>query len=510
MLTAKQIIYNDDGWSSYMRYPAPMSPEDILRVTVEPVAGTAVSVYQFCALGGHAVNYRSRFLPRVGDVMERIDTLHVWRMRRTLEHLDSLGTDPLRIISEGCHRRGLACQFSLRMNDTHHTFVLPDGSPYFPELMSPWFSEHPELLLPSGQLDYAHPDVHAYRLAQVTEVLDSYDIDGVDLDFTRFRPWFREGEEETGRPSMTQLVTRLRELTSRRGKTLSARLEYDPEASVRSGLDVELWLANGLLDQVTLGGVGDQTPDAPAGWFIQRAHAAGCRVYPGMEGQLHWLSGPGSGGTGLRAGNGVVDGFGPPSIEYMRAVTAVHYMDGADGVSLFNFTCADGRFDLRALTELGDEAALQCADKQYVVAVWPWDAQIFQQPWESRVRLEPGDRRATLHLRLADDPASWGSRVPEAALTLDWMGLNRRDDVAVLLNGAELRPIGERYNHWDHGCWDDLLRYDVPAGSLRSGENELAVERRATYEGFAGAIQVRRCVLDVRYPKGFAPGVGRV
>jgi len=52
----KHLIYNDDGWSSYMRYPAPMWPEDVVAATVGPVLGTAVSHYQFCSLGGHAVN----------------------------------------------------------------------------------------------------------------------------------------------------------------------------------------------------------------------------------------------------------------------------------------------------------------------------------------------------------------------------------------------------------------------------------------------------------------------
>lgn len=505
----KQLIYNDDGWSSYMRYPAPMSPEDVLRVTVEPVAGTAVSVYQFCALGGHAVNYRSSFLPCIGDEMDRIDTMHVWRMRRTLGHLAAMGTDPLRIVSEGCHEASLACQFSLRMNDTHHTFRLPDGSPYFPELSSPWFAEHPEAVLPSGQLDYTHPDVQTYRLAQVMEVLDNYDVDGIDLDFTRFRPWFVSGKEDAGRPLMTELVTRLRELTASRGKTLSARLEYDPRASMDSGLDVERWLAEGLLDQITLGGVGDHTPDAPAGWFIERAHKTGCRVYPGMEGQLHWLSGPGSGGTGLRPGNGVLDGYGPPSLPYMRAVAAVHYMDGADGVSLFNFTCADGPFALQALTELGSPEALALADKQYVVAVWPWDAQIFQQPWESRLRLEPGQDRASLTLRLADAPGPL-SREPEVWLMLDWMGLNRSDDIAVSINGIDLDPSVGGYNHWDHGCWNDMLHYEVPAAALWQGDNELLIARQVANEGFEGAIQLRRCVLEVTYSRGYAPGVGLV
>jgi hypothetical protein len=54
--------------------------------------------------------------------MPAVDTLHVWRMRETLRNLDRLGTDPLRIVSDACRANGIACQFSLRMNDRHHTY----------------------------------------------------------------------------------------------------------------------------------------------------------------------------------------------------------------------------------------------------------------------------------------------------------------------------------------------------------------------------------------------------
>ena len=116
---------------------------------------------------------------------------------------------------------------------------------------------------------------------------------------------------------MTGLVRELRERTWQAGKTLSARFEYDPESCTASGLDVERWLSDGLLDQITLGGVGDHTPDAPADWWIGRAQARGCKVYPGIEGQLHWVPSCGGGGTGLHPGNGVADGYGPPTIAYM-------------------------------------------------------------------------------------------------------------------------------------------------------------------------------------------------
>ena len=502
------IIYNDDGWSSYMRYPSPMSPEEVVAVTVAPVAGTGVKVYQFCALGGHAVNYNSAFLPRVGEMITDMETLHVWRMRETLRHLESLGTDPLQIVSQACHNNGLACQFSLRMNDRHHTYRHGDGSWYFPELLSPWLDANPHLLLDDRALDYTKDEVADYRLHQIQEVLDRYDVDGIDLDFTRFKPWFRPGEETYGRPKMTALVRELHLRTCKQGKTLSARFEYDPQACISSGLDVEAWLAEGLLDQVTLGGVGDHTPDAPSDWWVGRAHASGCRVFPGIEGQLHWCPGSGGGGGGLHPGDGVTDGFGPPSIEYMRAVAANHYRASADGISLFNFTCADGPFARAALGELAQPALLEGKDKQYVAAMWPWDAQIFYEPWSSALFLEPDQFEARWELQLADDfdLQRLHGRAFSAVLTLEWKGLNRIADIEVRLNDASLAWNGYEYNHYDHGCWNDIVQYSVPSSALRQGANQLSLHRLGITPGFAGRSELRKCVLDLKFIPTITPG----
>lgn len=507
----KSIIYNDDGWSSYMRYPAPMSPEDIVRVTLQPVTNTNVSVYQFCSLGGHAVNYNSSFLPRVGETMESIDTMHVWRMRETLRYLDSLGTDPLSIVSNACHQRNIACQFSLRMNDAHHTYTRSDGSLYFPELYSPWFDAHPEALLENRQLDYAHSDVHTYRIAQITEVLEKYNIDGIDLDFTRFKPFFKPGLAEAGMPAMTELLCKLRELTGRYNKTLSARFEYSPASCIESGLDVENWLNMGLLNQITLGGIGDHTPDAPSIWWTEHAHPHGCKVFPGIEGQLHWLANSGGGGIGIRPGDGADDGYGPPSIEYMRAVASVHYMNDADGLSMFNFTCADGPFPRSAFVELADPEAMKFKDKQYVGTMWEYDAQIYGMlNWNSRFRLDPNADSAIYEIRIADDmeQAAQCNISPDAVLTLDIMGINTLEDIQITVNGIKVHWNGYRYNHYDCGCWNDVLKYNVPQGALHLGTNQLEIRRLKRYEGFVGPIEIRKLICNIRYPESFMPGTG--
>jgi len=509
----KTIIYNDDGWSSYMRYPAPMSVDDILRITLLPVTNTSVSVYQFCSLGGHAVNYNSAFLPRVGETLDSVDTMHVWRMRETLRYLDSIGTDPLEIITNACHQSNIACQFSLRMNDAHHTYTRPDGSLYFPELYSPWLDAHSEALLENGQLDYSHQDVFDYRIQQITEILSKYEVDGIDLDFTRFKPFFKSDEIESGMPKLSELVHQLRNLTNQYGKTLSARFEYEPESCIASGLEVEKWLASGYFDQITLGGVGDHTPDASSKCWAEHAHPAGCKVYPGIEGQLHWLSNSGGGGTGTHNGNGVEDGYGPPSMEYMRAVASVHYMNDADGISLFNFSCADGLFPLEAFTELADPKLMELRNKQYVGAMWASDAQIYcATSWVSRFKLGNGEDSAEYNMEISDDIYKTCNKKirPACLLIMDFMGLNRIDDIAVSINETPVLWNGNRYNHYDCGCWNDTLQFNVPCDALHKGSNIIRIVRNRVYEGFAGTIEVRKLVLSINYPQSFAPGIGVV
>jgi len=504
---SKTLIMNDDGWSSYMRYAAPMSAEDIVAVTVGPLVGTAVKVYQFCSLGGHAVNYNSAFLPRVGEMMENVDTMHVWRMRETLRHLEKLGTDPLEIVTDACHQHGMACQFSLRMNDRHHCYKRDDDTWWFPELLSPWLDEHPELLLADRALDYSKPAVHEYRIRQIREILESYDVDGIDLNFARFKPWFRTGEEKAGMPLLTQLVRDLSELVRGAGRTLSAHFEYDPNSCKDSGLDVETILSEGLLDQITLGGVGDHTPSAPSDWWVERAHKTGCKVCPGVEGQLHWIPGCGGGGMGTGSGKGVVDGYGPPSIEYVRAVAANHYQSGADGMCFFNFTCADGPYDTNMFTELASPELLENKSKQYVVAVWPWDSQIaYHSHWTSSICMKAGEESACFRIRIAERFAGGHGGKPSAVLTLDVKGLNRIGDVEILINNTVIEWTGYHYNHFEDGCWNDILKFDVPIAALRDGDNVLELRRKTVPEGFAGNIEARKCILEIDYPMSFAPG----
>ena len=165
-----------------------------------------------------------------------------------------------------------------------------------------------------------------------------------------------------------------------------------------------------------------------------------------------------------------------------------------------------GPWPRAAFTELADPEMLRRKDKQYVAAVWPWDAQIFGAEWTSRFRIDPGQRAASYPLILADSFDSSYSSRPSAVLTLDLMGLNRLSDVEVGINGTPLQWNGVHYNHYDHGWWNDVVRFDAPASALRSGRNTIELRRLKDNSGFEGAVEVRKCILDLEYPDTFAPG----
>ena len=510
----KTLIYNDDGWSTYMRYPAPMSPEDIIKVTVLPLVNTGVKIFEFGALGSHAVNYRSGFLPLVGDWMEqksRIDKIHVWRIRATLEHLVRMGTDPLQIVADACHTYGIKCHYTLRMNDGHHTYTQPDGSPAYPELCSDWLEQNSHLRLPIGRLNYAEAAVREYRLSQIDDVLERYPVDGFDLDFTRKRPWFPAGAEEQGRSLMSDLVRRISDRVRRAGRSFSARFEHDYDLMIKSGLDIEGWLRDGLFDHISVGTLGDMWPDPPIGWWVERAHARNCKVFPQIEGQVFVLKTTCGGGTSTRpATDGVHEGYGPPTIEYMRAYASRAYQLGADGICLFNITCADGVTPRSAFTELADPASLKFKPKQYVLAPWyPADEmRIYWSLFLSHVRLDPGQTEVARSFLIADDMEEARRLDLErpSLLTLEMKNLNRASDVDFILNGVKLNWNGFLYNHFDHHCWIDVLQFEIPVGCLRQGENRLVLKRTQENPKFAGPVELRKFILDQNFATSFVPG----
>jgi len=107
----------------------------------------------------------------------------------------------------------------------------------------------------SCALDYAHAEVRAHVLKLIRELLDRYDMDGLELDFMREPYLFSEGAERAGGNILTDWLTReVRPLVNTAADKaghpirLGARVPSDPDTAAALGFEVASWLKTGLFD----------------------------------------------------------------------------------------------------------------------------------------------------------------------------------------------------------------------------------------------------------------------
>jgi len=95
-------------------------------------------------------------------------------------------TDPLRDCVEACHRYGMECWAWVTVYDSMY-YAPPEE----------FFQQHPEYTWVSrdgsdhipGVPCYAYPEVREYRLAQMRELAEGYEIDGIYLSMRSHSPW---------------------------------------------------------------------------------------------------------------------------------------------------------------------------------------------------------------------------------------------------------------------------------------------------------------------------------
>ena len=224
---ARQVIYNDDSQGVHEADPA--TAEADLRAWVDkPLSQISIDTYAWCIAFPDIVMHNSK----VGEVYGRRFGEPPDQTAQVIAELHRQGTDVLRVVVDQAHRRDVEVVASMRMNDTHHRQPDPT-SPGVPQLLL----DHHEYAIrrhdgiPETALDYGFPEVRDYRLAILRELAESYDIDGLELDFVRWGKHFAREEAPFKVDIVTEFVGQVRgaldEAARRRGlkyRAGSARL----------------------------------------------------------------------------------------------------------------------------------------------------------------------------------------------------------------------------------------------------------------------------------------------
>ncbi len=487
----RRLILDDDGDLVYDPEAA-RGAEAFLGLRLRPILGTPVDSIAWCIMWG---------------IAQGPGQTRYWQTQQQNRPLNEAIHDPTPVMVEGIHRRGLEVFGSIRMNDTHDAFGMPEGKLVYPPKV-----DHPEWLLGEQSqkgspfttleaamwsgLNFALPEVREDRLWWVRHSAENYDLDGIDLNFFRMPWYFKPGEEEAGAPLMNDLVQGahrvVRKVSESRQRPLllGVRVPGTLQACNRIGLDVETWLKQGWVDRMLIGG-GYTVFTNPARELVNLGHRHDVPVYPCIN-------------CGLKV-------FG--SDETMRGAAANIFSAGADGIYLWNYhyrqvpMLAYGRPVPDAyglLEDIQSASSLKFRDKRfgvdYIQDIGPYA--IASHPGQLPLELSRGNPgpAAVVELPVGDDlEAAGGVDRPGAVrLALDVEGLNRGERIAARLNGGELaleavEPAGA-------DAPEDLKRLGCPvqAAMVRQGMNRLEVRVQKGGRGGDG-LRLRGAWLTVRY-----------
>jgi hypothetical protein len=375
------------------------------------------------------------------------------------------------------HQHGIEVFWSMRMNDTH------DGSrtDYGPVMFraNRLKQEHPEWLIGSKEspprygawsaVDYGVPEVRDLAFRYCAEVCQNYQVNGIELDFFRHAFFFKCsgrgepcGEKELSQ--MTALIRRIRAMTEEVGRKrnrpilLAVRLPDSTEYCRLIGLDLERWLAEGLLDLMIVSGY---TQLNPWEYSVELGHRYGVKVYPSLDE-------PRVRDDSARKLRGTLAAYRGRALNVWSA--------GADGVYLFNF------FDPDSLLwrELGDPATLRKLERSYFASVRgagsvPVPHQKFihvptLNP-AGPVSIAPG-KPGRVEFRVGEE-FTGGSEPGRIRLRLRFKSAPEAGRFRTLLNQQSL-PSGT--------IRDDWLEFRLNAKALRPGVNVLTVSCPASRE----------------------------
>lgn len=267
---------------------------------------------------------------------------------------------------------------SLRMNDVHECYY-PDSA-----LWSDFWRAHRNEwnLVPHRkrtkyheyELNYLVPEVYAFYLSLVEDMLDNFDSYGIELDFMREAYCIGVGREAEGVAVMNRFMRDVKALVKaaevRYGHPIKigVRLPSLPDKALRLGFDACLWADEGLIDLlVATSRWHTSYHDIPLDLWRRLLRGTNVILAAGLERCLNAYPGTASPYTFQSYASAV----GAACANLAGGADAIYlynFFDGYNGVyETEDFFCNDDALRTRFLTVCGDYEQLQGEPRRHVV-----------------------------------------------------------------------------------------------------------------------------------------------
>ena len=413
-------------------------------------------------------------------------------MDRYQDLLDA-GVDWLAETSKACRQRNVAPWVSIRMNDMHGSRNFAGSFFNLPLL------KQPEMRLSHstyGSLDanyreglnYEKAEVRTQMMAQIREVVEDYDFEGLELD------WWRQPLccEPNATPATVELmndwIREIRKLTDKRAKetgrpyALGMRIPGQLNLLKSIGLDVVTLCREGTLDFICPSGFWRTTWDMPHD-MLKKELGDQVNIYGVIEDGINSLAtlDPERSTTQPMR-------YLSASPETMRGNAAGKLALGAEGIEWFNFYCTDQpripgvRADYSAMRDIFDLKQLRGKPKHYTLATGGKSLNLmpFELPAQLPAVIAPSEHHA-FKLPMCAEPKN---KNLELVLQLVIKNIEKAPVIAVSFNGSWpqtrnerstklLFPCGSLSEHiQEHTGFD----YRIPLQKIEEGWNEIVVE----------------------------------
>lgn len=504
----RMLFYHDGRHPLIYMYEPPMEKEQY-EAAVDELAGTPVEAIMFCLGDGRTVLHDTKVGELWGHNVTKWPHLIFRRAHQNAKHLIESGHDPLRIVCDRAHAKGMLLYPVLlvqqgtrdRATDVRASDFVFDHRHLEIGARGDLDPDHPC----ASCLDFKHGEVRDERFALIEETLHRYPVDGFELQLNYQPYYFHPREIDAGREIMTQWIRRVRRAVSENGtnRELVVRVPADVDACHSIGLDVRRWIDEGLVDVVageTLGGpeLLDQSSDLRP--LVEAAQGKPARIHAA----LHTLVDS--------------DRLHTATNEMLRAAASNYWAQGVDGLYLaywFNYWPYKAPF-YEILREAPHPDIMAPKDKTYFV---PTMTGRYPKP-----RLEPGLRMqlpagldlaqpVKIDLPVSDDLERWerSGRVHQVLLRFRVMNTTELDRLAFRLNGRPLpetmlRKINEMYRmsapryRTGSGYWF-IYRLDRDYWPMQ-GRNTLEVSLTRRDPDVTPPVFLRDVELEIQYVLG--------
>lgn len=287
--------------------PAAQFSERILKELIDEEAAAHVDAISYCL-----------FTAFWSDVpSSKITELFPWRP----PGMDAAKADPIKILIDRCHHHRMHFIADIRMNDRH-------GGP-----RKGIAKQHPEWTILDSANDYALDAVRNAMLTFDKEVLDAYEVDGIEYDYMRWCHMFKPGEGKQNSHLLTDFTRKTRKLlddAAARRKSdrllLGVRVPQTIAECDYLGFDLATWIREGLVDYVVPSDFMHTDANLRTEDFVTLTKGTNCKIYPAIHNRI--------------AMDEPNEHYRLMSLENMRAAAQNFYGFGADGISPYNYQYA--------------------------------------------------------------------------------------------------------------------------------------------------------------------------